>query len=257
MTNFLKKITSLISFINFKIFITFASFASIFGVALFFIKEKWATIFALSFTCLMLLAFTTSLIYALFKIIDTRTHKYDSKSTFVKFEATSKKLSSYEVYKLIQSKEPITTELEYPFKWSGTFLPVITSNLQTVFNVVDEKESNKYDKAILKFKKPVYFNEDYVIHFKAEINDSDNKGLPYVQNRIKQDVDIIHYRVILKYKSNRYNKNAILERQELNTKISDNFEKIADVSFDNATKSYEYHLLNPEIGFLYRLSWEK
>ena len=253
----IKKILSLIGFINFKTFVVFASLASIFGVALFFIKEKWAIFFALAFFCLMLLAFTASLIYALFKIINTRTHKYESKSTFVKYEATTKNKIEYEVYKLIQSKEPISTEHEYPFKWSGTHLPKITSNLQSVRNVVDEKDFAKYDKAVLKFQRPIYFNEDCIIHFKAEINDSDNKGLPYVQNRIKQDVDIIHYRVILKYKSNRYNKNAILERQELDTKVADKFEKITDVYFDKATKSYEYHLLNPQIGYLYRLSWEK
>lgn len=205
----------------------------------------------------MLLAFTISLIYTLYKIVSMRHEGFESKSTFVKYEASSKTEINYEVYKLIQSKEPIVIEHEYPFKWSGTHLPKISSNLQEVVNVLDEKNINKYDKAILKFKKPIYFNDDCIIHFKAEINDSDDRGLPYVQNRIKQDVDIIHYRVILKYKNISFKKNAILERQLLDTKVPEKFEKLVDVSFDVKTKSYEYHLLNPEVGYLYRLSWEK
>lgn len=136
-------------------------------------------------------------------------------------------------------------------------MPKVTSDIQNVTNILDDQDPSKYDRAILKFNKPLYFNENEVIHFKAILDDTDKQSGTYVSNRIIQDVDIIHYRIILKYKASDYDVNAILERNKINAINSTNYEKLKEIAFDNTTKSYEYHLLKPEINYNYRIRWER
>ncbi len=239
-----------------KQFYFLASLASIIGIFLVFFNDKYSITIALAFFCLMLLIFTITLIYTLFKITRLNSTDFESKSTFVKYETTDGSTIIFEIYKLIQSKKPILSEYIFNFKWSGTIMPQITSDLQNVVNVMDLQDQTKYDKAILKFKKPVYYNDNEVIHFKAIVNDNDKKSETYVSNRITQEVDIIHYRIILKYKPQEYSKNAILEKRRINA-INSKFEKVCEIGFDNTTKCYEYHLLKPDLGFIYRISWER
>lgn len=251
--NFSSTISSLFS----GKFAFFASLSSIFGLFLFFTASSTAVFIALTFFCLMLLIFTSYLIYALYKILDIRQMDHENRSTFVKYETTDGNTIVYETYKLIQVKKPVLTEMEYNFKWTGTHLPKVTSDLQEVINIVDEQDSSKYDRALLKFKKPIYYNQNCVLHFKAELDDIDKLSAPYVETRVTSEVDIIHYRIILKNKSARFGQNAVLERRKINADVSASFEKIREIAFDKDIKSYEYHLLNPEIGYYYRIRWDK
>ena len=238
-------------------FAFFASLASVLGLILLFIADKWAVFVALTFFCLMLLVFTSYLIYALYRILDIKQTDHENRSTFIKYETLDGNNITYETYKLIQVKKPVLTEMDYNFKWTGTHLPIVTSDLQEVVNIVDEQDPTKYDRALLKFKKPIYYNQNCVLHFKATLDDADKHSQPHVETRVTSEVDIIHYRIILKNKSAEYTQNAILEKCKINSNVSTSFEKIREIPFDSITKSYEYHLLNPEIGYYYRIRWEK
>lgn len=238
-------------------FAFFASLSSVLGLFLLFTANSTAVFIALTFFCLMLLTFTSYLIYALYKILDIRQTDHENRSTFVKYETSDGNTIIYETYKLIQVKKPVLTEMEYNFKWTGTHLPTVTSDLQEVINIVDEQDASKYDRALLKFKKPIYYNQNCVLHFKAQLDDVDKVSAPYVETRVTSEVDIIHYRIILKNKSSRFGQNAILERRKINADVSISFEKIREIPFDKDIKSYEYHLLNPEIGYYYRIRWDK
>ncbi len=239
-----------------KQFYFLASLASLIGLFLFFVTTKWAVIVALGFFCIVLLSFTIALIHTLLRLINLGNNEFESKSTFVKYETLDGKNIVFETYKLIQAKKTMLTEFSFSFKWSGSIMPTVNSDIQNVINIVDDQDPSKYDKALLKFKKPLYFNENEVIHFKAILDDTDKQSGTYVSNRIIQDVDIIHYRIILKYKSADYDLNAILERKKINA-INSNYEKLKEIAFDNITKSYEYHLLKPEINYNYRIRWER
>ncbi len=149
-----------------------ASSASVIGLVLVFIKNEYAVIIALAFFCLMLLIFTSTLLYTLFKITGLNSTEFESKSTFVKYETPNVKAITFEIYKLIQSKKTILSDYTFNFKWTGSIMPVITSDLQEVVNVMDLQDPTQYDKAILKFKKAVYYNDSQVIHFKALLNDT-------------------------------------------------------------------------------------
>jgi len=220
-----------------------------------FLPNKWYAVIGLIFFCIMLLVFTIHLIRSLNRILDIRGTEHGNRSSFIKYETLDGNQIIYETFKLVQVKTPVLTEFDYHFKWTGTHLPIVTSDLQSVVNIVDLNDPTNYDKAILKFKKPVYYNQNVVLHFKAILDDTDKVSLPHLETRVTNEVDIIHYRVILKHKPDGYNSNAILEKCKINTSTSATFEKIREIPFDKVTKSYEYHLLNPEIGYYYRISW--
>lgn len=240
-------------------FYFFASLFSIVGFACIFIKDSQSVLFALVFFCLMLLVFTSYLVYVLFKVIHikNRDQKCESKSIYVKYDAIDKAKIEFNVYKVVQCKVPFYSEMDYPFKWSGSKLPEVYSDLQKVISVVDEKNPNKYDKAVLLFKRPLQYNESRVVHFGARMDDSDQKSSPLLSNKILNEVDVIHYHVHLRYKQARFNKPAVLRRKKINTEIQRDYEELGEIPFDQRTKTYEYHLLNPEVGYLYELIWEK
>ena len=100
-----------------KQFYFFASFASIVGLVIMFVSDKNSTIIALAFFCFMLLLFTISLLYTLFKITGLNSNDFESKSTFVKYESIDGKSIIFEIYKLIQSKKPILSDYSFNFKW--------------------------------------------------------------------------------------------------------------------------------------------
>lgn len=249
-----KQMFGLIVNILSKPFYFLASLASLIGFFIVFYNDSTKVIIALSFFCFLLLSLIGTLIYTMLKLLDKSHTDFESKSTFIKYETLDGNNITYEAYKLMQCKRPILSEYHYNFKWSGTHMPNITSNLQTVINVLDDKNPSNYDKAILKFKKPLTFNESCVIHFKSELDDTDKQSNTYVSNRILRSVDVIHYRIILKYKSE--NSNAVLERKK-NDSVSQDFEKLKEIPYDSTSKSYEYHLLNPDLGYIYRIRWNR
>ncbi|WP_341966250.1 hypothetical protein [Flavobacterium psychrophilum] len=111
-----------------------------------------------------------------------------------------------------------------------------------------------YDKAILKFPKPLNYNDSCVINFKADLDDTDKQYETYISNRIIRPVDVIHYRIVLRHKEE--NSNAVIERRKIES-ASQTFTEVRQVTFDKTSKSYEYPLLNPELGYIYRIRWER
>jgi len=141
-----------------KQFYFLASLASVGGFFVLFLKDSQATFVALIFFCLMLFIFTSYLLYTLTKVLEINQSDHENRSTFVKYETLDGNTITYETHKLIQAKKPILTEIDYSFKWTGSHMPKISSDLQDVTNIVDEHDATKYDKAILKFRKPIYYN---------------------------------------------------------------------------------------------------
>jgi hypothetical protein len=224
------------------------------GFLIVFINDTNKVLYSFIFFNILLLVLVGTLVYTILKLINNSTDEFESKSTFIKYETVDGNKITYEVYKLIQCKRPISSDYTYNFKWSGTHLPTIYSNLQDVTDIYDDKNPSNYDRAILKFKNPLKFNDSCVLHFKADLDDTDQKSDTYVSNRILKPVDVIHLRVILKHKSN--SSNAVLERKKIDS-VSQNFIELKEIAFDLNSKSYEHHLLNPEVGYIYRLRWER
>lgn len=93
-----------------------------------------------------------------------------------------------------------------------------------------------------------------MINFHAELDDTDKQSKTTISHGITQDVDIVQFRVVLQYKSEK--SNAVIEKQPLNS-VSKDWRLHKEVAFNLETKSYEYNLLNPDVGWLYRIRWDR
>lgn len=246
---FLKRWTVILSSIG--------SIASIIGLIIFCFSDQTGLIVSLSFFCICLLLILIATISVLFSFIKNENNvPYKKVSVFTRYETSDGIHIAYETYRVIQSKRIILTEVKQGFKWSGSKMPVITSRLQEVANVISHND-NTYDQAILKLKKPLLFNETGTVHFHAEMDDFDGCASPYLDFKVDMPVNIIHYRIILKHKPANYCIPAKLLKRKIDTAIPAEYIPISSVEFDKESKSYEYHLIAPEVGYFYRLEWKK
>lgn len=163
----------------------------------------------------------------------------------------------YEVYKHIQCKKAILTDYYHGFDWTGSQDPKITSDLQKVSKDLIKNNNGDYDKIHLQFKRPLLFNEIGIVHLKMDIDDSDRLSSPYIEIKVSEPTSMIQFQVILKYKSHDHSKSALLSRKKINSKKAEKYSKIKSVSFDSCTKSYDFTYLSPEVGYFYKLSWER
>jgi hypothetical protein len=182
--------------------------------------------------------------------------KYRVISNYTKYETNDGQNIIFESFRVIQAKCPILNGIDYHFKWSGSKMPKITSNLQEVEKIVDSPE-DYYDFAQLKFKKSLLFNDTCIVHLFCEMDDVDNKSQPFVENKVAIPLDFIHYRIILRHKDSNFKKNAIISRKKIDAQMSSQYKNIGSIPFDVNSKSYEYQLLTPETGYYYRIEWEK
>ena len=222
-------------------------------------SNNTAIIISLSAFVLFLIAILIKIFLVINKYVEVKNPKgYLKNSTFVKYSTNDGRKIFYQVYRNIQCKKPILTEYEYGYKWSGTRPPKISSTMQEIGAIVGaNKDGHEYDKVVLKFKTPILYNQMATVNFNAELDDSDNKSLPHVENKVEDHIQIIHIRIELKHKKASFNKPAKLLKRAISSDVSEDFVEVESIPFDRGTKSYEYHLINPEIGYFYRIRWEK
>jgi hypothetical protein len=237
-----------------------AYIATIAGFICIFLKDTVATLVALGVFCLLLLGIAIGILLFVWRHLKrTTNYGYIGYSTFVKYEAEPDgKHILFEVFRQIQSKQLVMTDMDYSFKWTGSKTPRITSKLQNTDGQIYQGAEGAYDHVKLIFKKALTYNETGTVHFNAELDDVDDTALPYIEFKVNLPVEIIHYRIILKQKPNDYNIPAILKRRKIDIQTGNiTYEDIETVAFNNHCKSYEYHLLEPEVGYFYRIEWQK
>lgn len=238
------------------IFNSIAGIASIVGIVILAFSNATNTVIALSFFCGCLLVLLISIVWAIYSFVKQGNENNHLKvSVFTKFEALDKTHSIFETYRVIQSKRIILSDIDQNFKWSGSKLPEVSSKFQEVKNIITNDQD--YDKAILTFKRPLLYNETGVVHFKAETDDYDGKAKPHLDYRVDSFINIIHYRVILKYKNDDFHQPAKVLRKPINCKTPTDYTEIGSITFDERAKCYEYYLISPEPGYFYRIQWEK
>jgi hypothetical protein len=234
----------------------FAAIVTIITAFSLLITETWSIIVLLILLVIFLIILVIILLKALIGLMQRNLEEYDCKSTFIKYETCDGNVIHYEVYRLIQCKVPIMTHFDFKFRWSGSQLPKISSTLQTIKDseVYFTKSDGEYDCARLKLKKNLYYDQTQMINFHAELDDTDKQSKTTISHGITQDVDIVQFRVVLQYKSEK--SNAVIEKQPLNS-VSKDWRLHKEVAFNLETKSYEYNLLNPDVGWLYRIRWDR
>ena len=223
-----------------------------------FFSDKNKVIIALIAFIIFLLFLVSAICYAVHKIVRKEHDKEFLKlSDFITYKYLDRNHVVYDVYRLIQSKRAFLREIKWNFKWTGGHKPKIKSDLQLCDGTIYKGSDNGFDHVVLKPKKALFYNESEVLHFHAEMDDSDNTSLPVVGMKIEEPVKVVNFQVILSYKSSEYCEPAEFKRKPILDNGYDTFEHIAMVNFDKESKSYQHILTNPEVGYSYRLEWKK
>lgn len=240
-----------------NVFNLIAGSASIVGVfCLFFSDERVGGIALLAF-CVFLALLLISTWIGLIKFIQKENpEKYKKISAFTSYETSDGIQGVYEVFKVIQSKRLILQTIEHNFKWTGTKQPELSSNLQEIKQVVYSND-NSYDTALLSLRKPLKYNEAGTIHVKAVTDDFDHAAHPHLDYKVNSEINVILFRVTLKNKTEHFNKPAKLLKKQIESDTPVDYQLFGSVPFDGQSKSYQYYLTEPEIGYYYRLEWEK
>lgn len=233
-----------------------ASIWTIISVILLFVDNPKFQVIALSFFCLTLLSIIVVIIYNA-----NRYFKYCSDNEFITktasfiYKTKDNKIIDFETLRIIQCKRSWADKFEWNFKWSGNQEPIFDSVTHPDIKVSYNKDKQVFDKAIVEFKNPTFYNETIPIQFKTRINDPQKTSEPFLATRVKTPIDLITFSVFLSYKRAGYDKQAVLYRHKDHG--TGHKETIAYCDFNQSTKSYECFLHKPEIGYTYRLEWER
>ena len=228
-----------------------AGCASIMGIFfLFFTNEEIGKIALASFSLFLLLLLVTTWIGIVKVIKKEYPEDYKKIAAFTSYETGDGIHGVYEVFKVIQSKRIVLQQIEHNFKWTGSKRPEISSALQDIKQII-ESNGNNYDKAVLSLRKPLRF------HVKAITDDFDHKAQPHLDYKVNNEINIILFRVTLKSKAEDFHTPARLLKKSIDSSIPVEYQQFGSVPFDAMSKSYQYYLINPEIGYYYRLEWEK
>ena len=235
-----------------------ASACSIIGLVIVVLSDKNATIIALVTLCLCIILTLIGVILAIDKMLYQNYGKeYKGISSFYVYQTDDGIKSTFEIFRLIQCKRMFLSQIEYKFKWSGSLMPRIWSNSQEIENVVHNDDAKQWDSAVLKFKKPLTYNESTVVHVKTENDDHDGTAKPFIYCRLESPIDIMQFRVLLAYKPEGYAEKAIFERKLISQEIDSDYEYLESVEFNCLYKQYYHVVVDPSPGYIYRLRWVK
>ena len=236
-------------------FVDAASFASIIGLVIAFCSEDYAVIIALITLCISLTILLIAGLVAINKIIIRNyPNEYKKISSFYNFQCDDGIHSTFETFRLIQCKRSLLTELKYNFTWSGSITPKVSSENQHI-EILSDKDESGTTTSLIKFKKPLTYNETTVLHIKTENDDADNTALPYLSCKIDTPIDVIQFRILLAYKPDDYSKPAMISRKRINS--DDEFQIIGSATFNQKYKQYFYISARPDAGYIYKIEWEK
>ncbi|WP_322997926.1 hypothetical protein [Castellaniella sp.] len=176
-----------------------------------------------------------------------------------RFSTSDGKHYTYEQFRHIQVKKPYMRFFEHKFVWTGTNVPVVSSDLQRVKQPeVMEMEHGSHGHCVkLEFLSTRIYNDAEVVHINMAVDDSDQRASPHISQKVEEPVRLLSWRIELLHATQSYYKNkAELTRKPID-KPGANKESIKSINFDVASKSYSANLPNPEPGYAYTLSWER
>ena len=67
-------------------------------------------------------------------------------------------------------------------------MPRIFSNSQRIENIKHYSDAQQWDSAILRFKKPLTYNESTVVHIKTENDDHDGTAKPFIYCKLESPI---------------------------------------------------------------------
>lgn len=157
----------------------------------------------------------------------------------------------FEFRRYIQSKTPFLSSVKHDFKWKGAGTPVISSCGTTLLPVANP-DPNEYDHVIIPLGKTLCYNECAVVsvQFKGTYADC----MPVMRHKVDEPVGPIEFKVMLGHKKKA--PDAVLFRKKTGTKVDCEYEVVTNIPFNAAFKMYDY-TVEPELGYVYKMVWEK
>jgi len=202
------------------------SLAFIASVVVLLFKDKNAAIIALVLLLIALILFLIRIFHVLNRFLEKHPQDHKCISSFIQYTCDDGDNVIFNSYKLIQVKCSIMQDFDIGFKWSGDKMPNISSELQT-FKIL-KKTTNKYE-------------------------------YDYVEVPIRYPIEYIQICISLGYKDDSFSKTAEISNRKITNlnQIQQPHTKYNSIPFDKNHKQYVYRLINPEVGYSYRISWER
>lgn len=178
-------------------------------------------------------------------------------ATFVRYTTTDGKNVIYETFRQIQIKHAFLTKIDHRYFWTGSKPPKISSLLQKIGPTTKDKET-EYDVVEVKFPSPRFFNETEIVHLRSTMDDSDEKSDTHASLLVEQPSRLIQFRIELLHCTHPIHSGMVAKvERRLKKANSSQFESITDVNFDVPSRSFEYAIVGPEPGFVYRIRWDR
>ena len=244
-----------------KPFIIISSLASIISVVLLCFNNLIASFIAVCCLCVALGVFTWALVNAIFKYTK-QVNKTDYRriATFIEYKTNTNnaEIIEFQSYRIVQVKTPILKSIEVIYKWSGNGNSEITSDLQTIENIIRNIETPRgYTKAILTLQQPKLYNETAVFHHKITAHDADHSSDTKVEMKIDEPIDLVRVNISLGYKPDNYRGTARVERSAITHDAPPVYEHVELIPFDPILKEFTYTLKYPDPGYFYKISWDR
>ena len=225
-------------------------------LALFILNENLA-IWAFAIFCVGTFIIVFSIARLLLKNYEKlHTDDYIRTTSFITHDFATKHISTYEVIQHIQCKTILLDRIYYKFKWTGSKQPVVSSDMQTVGPVFINDSPDEFDQVELRLDRPLRYGETVVQHFRAQLDDSDEKAKTMLAFHVEKPIEVLRMVAILRYKIDTYDKKAVVYVR-MKAGASSQERKIEEIKFDQKTKSYLFHQKQPLIGRVYRMAWER
>lgn len=235
-----------------------AGIAGVVGLVVLFVRQPRDIIIALATIIVLLILLFLRLWTVLGNYVST---KYPEGhvviSTLARYSTVDGYKYKHEVFKHVHCKRPFMVDFMYGYRWTGSRAPTSISSDYQEIGERATAQAGGYDQVRLVLKKPLFYNEVGVVHVVLHLDDHDQKSEPHLDTRVTEPTQLLRWHVELRHLHARYAKPAKVSRRKIDAKAPQNYSHLATVSFDPISKSFEHYIPHPDVGYFYRLSWDK
>lgn len=167
------------------------------------------------------------------------------------FRTEDGKNARFECRRFIQSKSAFLTSIKHDFKWRGTGSYIIESG-GSKLTPTCSADSGEFDHVIVPIGKNLYYNECDVVEV-SFLSDYANIK-PVFTQKIEQPIGTLEFKVMLGHKDDAGE--ISLYRKPIKSSVDKEYDVVSKLSFNKTFRMYEYSF-TPEVGYIYKLEWQK
>lgn len=159
--------------------------------------------------------------------------------------------AEFELRRFIQCKKAFMSSIKHDFKWEGDGSPDISSN-GVRLNACVNADSNDFDYVVVPIGKNLYYNECAVVPISFKSSYADVKTEYFF--KAVEYVGTIDFKIMLGHKHEA--PEAVLYRKKFGSVLDNPYKQIGKVNFNKTFRMYEISF-TPEVGYIYKIEWEK